>query len=66
MKALVAEPVGDVRRRTHEARLTGSGQFVAPVSGIDVHFIHEPGVGPKPLPLLLTHGWPGSIVEFED
>lgn len=39
-------------------------QFTLPVAGIDLHFIHEPGVGPDPLPLLLPHGWPGSIVEF--
>ena len=51
--------------RAHERRLNGWRQFMAPVGGIDLHFIHEPGVGPAPLPLLLSHGWPGSIVEFE-
>jgi pimeloyl-ACP methyl ester carboxylesterase len=51
--------------RVHEARLNGWRQFTVPVGGIDVHFIHEPGVGPSPLPLLISHGWPGSIVEFE-
>jgi pimeloyl-ACP methyl ester carboxylesterase len=51
--------------RAHEARLNRWRQFTAPVGGIDIHFIHEPGVGPAPLPLLLSHGWPGSIVEFE-
>jgi pimeloyl-ACP methyl ester carboxylesterase len=51
--------------RTHEARLNGLKQFVAAIDGIDLHFIHEPGVGPRPMPLLLSHGWPGSIVEFE-
>jgi pimeloyl-ACP methyl ester carboxylesterase len=51
--------------RVHEARLNRWHQFTAPVGGIDIHFIHEPGVGPAPLPLLLSHGWPGSIVEFE-
>ncbi len=51
--------------RAQEARLNGWRQFTAPVGGIDIHFIHEPGVGPSPLPLLLSHGWPGSIVEFE-
>ena len=51
--------------RIHEARLNRLAQFVAPIDGIDLHFIHEPGVGPNPLPLLLSHGWPGSIVEFE-
>jgi microsomal epoxide hydrolase len=51
--------------RAHEARLNGWRQFTAPVGGIDIHVVHEPGVGPAPLPLLLSHGWPGSIVEFE-
>src|SRR6266498_1200403 len=51
--------------RAHEASLNRLRQFVASVDGIDLHFIHEPGVGPNPLPLLLSHGWPGSIVEFE-
>ncbi|MFN0163853.1 MAG: alpha/beta fold hydrolase, partial [Burkholderiales bacterium] len=32
--------------------------------GIDVHFLHGPGRGPRPRPLLLSHGWPGSILEF--
>jgi len=35
------------------------------LGGIDLHFIHVPGVGPAPMPLLLSHGWPSSIVEFE-
>jgi len=51
--------------RAHEARLNRLRQFAVPIDGIDLHFIHEPGVGPDPLPLLLSHGWPGSIVEFE-
>ena len=50
--------------RAHEARLNGFRQFTAPVAGIDLHFIHEEGRGPRPLPLLLSHGWPGSIWEF--
>ncbi len=50
--------------RAEEARLNAFRQFKVPIAGIDLHFIHEPGKGPKPLPLLLSHGWPGSIVEF--
>ena len=37
-----------------------------PIGGIDLHFIHEPGRGPNPMPLLISHGWPGSVVEFLD
>ena len=51
--------------RAHEARLNRWRQFTVELGGIDLHFVHEPGVGPAPLPLLLSHGWPGSIVEFE-
>jgi len=51
--------------REQEARLNRLRQFTVPIGGIELHFVHEPGVGPRPLPLLLSHGWPGSIVEFQ-
>ncbi|MGH7309558.1 MAG: epoxide hydrolase family protein [Candidatus Rokuibacteriota bacterium] len=51
--------------RRHEAELNRFRQFTVPLAAIDLHFVHEPGVGPAPLPLLLSHGWPGSIVEFQ-
>ena len=50
--------------RVHEARLNTFQQFTVPLSEIELHFIHHPGIGPAPLPLLLLHGWPGSIWEF--
>jgi pimeloyl-ACP methyl ester carboxylesterase len=50
--------------RAAERRLNQFRQFRVPLAGIDLHFIHEPGVGPSPLPLLLSHGWPGSVWEF--
>jgi pimeloyl-ACP methyl ester carboxylesterase len=50
--------------RAWEARLNGFRQFTVPIRGIDLHFIHEPGRGAKPMPLLLSHGWPGSVFEF--
>jgi len=50
--------------RSQEAMLNRFRQFIVPLAGIDLHFIHEPGKGPDPMPLLLSHGWPGSIVEF--
>src|SRR5688572_2030222 len=50
--------------RAHEARLNAFPQFTVPLAGIDLHFIHQPGVGPSPLPLLISHGWPGSVWEF--
>ncbi|MGE5336480.1 MAG: epoxide hydrolase family protein, partial [Gemmatimonadota bacterium] len=50
-------------RRT-EAELNSWPQFVTRIDGIDVHFLHVPGKGPSPRPLLLSHGWPGSVLEF--
>jgi microsomal epoxide hydrolase len=50
--------------RRQEAALNAFPQFTAPVAGIEVHFLHVPGVGPRPMPLLLSHGWPGSVWEF--
>jgi pimeloyl-ACP methyl ester carboxylesterase len=50
--------------RTEEARLNAFPQYRAPLCGIDLHFLHVPGNGPAPCPLLLLHGWPGSVFEF--
>jgi pimeloyl-ACP methyl ester carboxylesterase len=50
--------------RAQEANLNRFRQFKVPLAGIDLHFIHEEGKGPSPMPLLLSHGWPGSVVEF--
>ena len=52
--------------RAHEERINGFDHFTTPVDGIDIHFIREEGSGPAPMPLILSHGWPGTIVEFLD
>ena len=52
--------------RTWEARLNRWPHYQASVGGKRVHFMMERGSGTNPLPLLLTHGWPGSVVEFLD
>ncbi len=39
-------------------------QFRAEVGGLGIHFIHQRGRGPAPFPLVITHGWPGSVAEF--
>ena len=52
--------------RAQETRLNAFPQFKVPLHGIDVHFLHVVGKGPKPFPLLLSHGWPGSVFEFLD
>ena len=65
MKDLVAYWRDGFDWRARETALNEWPQFTAPVGGINVHFIHARGVGPDPMPLLISHGWPGSIVEFE-
>jgi len=50
--------------RTYEARLNAFPQFKVPLHDIDVHYLQVPGNGPNPKPLLLMHGWPGSVFEF--
>lgn len=53
--------------RTTEATLNAWPQFKTTIEGIDVHYLHAPGRGPAGVParpLLLSHGWPGSVLEF--
>jgi epoxide hydrolase len=50
--------------RKHEARLNEFPQFTTTIDGANVHFLHVRSPEPDALPLVLTHGWPGSIVEF--
>lgn len=50
--------------RAQERQLNRWKHFRTTIDGQNIHFIHERGKGPKPLPLIITHGWPGSIYEF--
>jgi len=50
--------------RKSEAQLNRFSNFKSKVDDIDIHFIHEKGSGSNPTPLLLMHGWPGSVIEF--
>lgn len=50
--------------RVQEAKLNAFRQYTASMRGIELHFIHEPGRGANPMPLLVSHGWPGSVWEF--
>jgi pimeloyl-ACP methyl ester carboxylesterase len=52
--------------RAQEAALNAFPQFKVALHGIDLHFLHVEGKGPAPFPLLLSHGWPGSVFEFLD
>jgi hypothetical protein len=46
--------------RVEEAALNAFPQFRAAMEDVDLHYLHVPGVGPDPMPLLLLHGWPTS------
>jgi hypothetical protein len=50
--------------RRAEARLNGCERFVTVVDGERLHYLHAPSPHPAATPLLLTHGWPGSVDEF--
>ena len=64
MKELVAYWHDRYDWRAQEARLNQLPQFTVPMGDLDLHVIHARGVGPSPLPLLVSHGWPGSVWEF--
>jgi pimeloyl-ACP methyl ester carboxylesterase len=49
--------------RKCEARLNALPQFMTNIDGVDIHFIHVRSKHPNALPLIITHGWPGSIIE---
>src|SRR5215208_7783394 len=49
--------------RKAEAKLNALPQFVTKIDGVDIHFIHVRSKNPNALPLIITHGWPGSIIE---
>ena len=49
--------------RKIEAKLNALPQFITEIDGLDIHFIHVRSTNPNALPLIVTHGWPGSIIE---
>ncbi|HWQ38238.1 MAG TPA: alpha/beta fold hydrolase [Burkholderiales bacterium] len=64
MKSLVEYWRSGYDWRAHEGALNRFRQYKVRIAGIDLHFIHEEGKGPAPAPLLISHGWPGSVYEF--
>ncbi len=66
MRALVPYWQTQFDWRAQEAALNAFPQFKARMPDVDLHYLHVPGQGPSPMPLLLMHGWPGSVFEFLD
>jgi hypothetical protein len=50
--------------RKVEARLNALPQFVTTIDGLDIQFVHIRSRDPNALPMIMTHGWPGSIIEL--
>jgi len=63
MKELVRYWQADYNWRNAEAKLNALPQFVTAIDGVDIHFIHVRSKYPNALPLIVTHGWPGSVIE---
>jgi pimeloyl-ACP methyl ester carboxylesterase len=64
LRRLVDRWAGDYDWRAHEARMNELPHFRVDLDGAPVHFVHLHGDGPDPLPIVLTHGWPGSFLEL--
>ena len=63
MQELVRHWQTDYDWRKIEARLNALPQFITEIDGLDIHFIHVRSKHNKALPLIITHGWPGSVIE---
>src|SRR5262252_3400313 len=63
MQALAKYWATDYDWRKCEARLNALPQFITTIDGLDIHFIHVRSKHKNALPVIITHGWPGSIVE---
>ena len=64
IKELVEYWRTDFDWRAQEAKLNAFNHFKSKVDGLDIHFIHEKGKGPNPIPLIITHGWPSCFFEM--
>ena len=63
MQALARYWATEYDWRACEARLNAVPHFITEIDGLDIHFIHVRSTHPNALPLIVTHGWPGSVVE---
>ena len=63
MQALARHWATDYDWRKVEARLQALPQFVTEIDGVDIHFIHVRSQHDGALPIIVTHGWPGSVIE---
>ncbi|GAA4770206.1 epoxide hydrolase family protein [Novosphingobium ginsenosidimutans] len=64
LQDLVAYWRNDYDWRRCEARLNALGQFMTEIDGLDIHFLHVRSPRADAMPVVMTHGWPGSVIEF--
>lgn len=64
LQELVAYWRNDYDWRRCEGRLNALGQFKTVIDGVEIHFLHIRSQHPGAMPLIMTHGWPGSVIEF--
>lgn len=65
LQQLVLYWIEDYNWRFNEKKLNSFDQFRTPIDGVGLHFIHQRSTVENAFPLVITHGWPGSIVEFQ-
>ncbi|MDQ4026267.1 MAG: epoxide hydrolase N-terminal domain-containing protein, partial [Actinomycetota bacterium] len=66
MQALARYWTTEYDMRRVEARLNALPQFTTEIDGVDIHFIHVKSRHENALPMIMTHGWPGSVIELLD
>src|SRR5690349_7797457 len=64
IEALARYWTTDYDWRKAEAKLNALPQFITEIDGVDIHFIHVKSQHEDALPLIMTHGWPGSVIEL--
>jgi pimeloyl-ACP methyl ester carboxylesterase len=64
LQALLSYWGSDYDWRKAEARLNALPQFTTTIDGLDIHFVHVRSRHPNAMPLIITHGWPGSVLEL--
>jgi len=64
LQALARRWATDYDWRKTEAKLNALSQFTTEIDGVDIHFIHVKSRHENALPLIMTHGWPGSVIEL--
>jgi microsomal epoxide hydrolase len=66
LRTLLATWANQFDWRRREAELNQLSHYLADIDGLKIHFVHERGNGPSPMPIVLTHGFPSSFVEHLD